>query len=116
MEVDLLMGVKCSSDTRRSNSRQYIDNQVLPGMTSIICRRCRRELGQAYSTNSIAICDKCGYRFYIRICGGVEVTMPARYIQYKGYYDDADEYMGKVQKRVEGEQILINEPVFEIEE
>ena len=109
------MGVKCNSNTGNNNSRKYEDYQVPPGMTTIVCQRCGRKLGQVYSTNGIVTCDKCGYRSYTRIYGEAVLTMPARYLQYEGYYDDADEYIHKIRKRVNGEQILIKEPVFEME-
>ena len=109
------MGAKYGSSARNDHSRKNGEDMVPSGMTPIRCRICGRKLGQAYSTNGIVICDKCGYRFYIRIYGEVALDMPACNLQYEGYYDDADEYMDKVQKRVNGEQILINEPVFEME-
>ena len=110
------MGAKYGSNAGNDHSSKNGEDMGPPGVTPIRCRICGRKLGQVYSTNGIVICDKCGHRFYIRIHGEVALAMPARYLQYAGYYDDADEYIGKVQKRVDGEQILINEPVFDVEE
>ena len=114
MEVDRLMGVKCSSNTRNSNSSKYEENQVPPGMTPIVCQRCGRKLGQAYSTNSVATCDKCGCQFYIRIYGGVKVTMPAVNLQYEGYYEETDSYIHKIRTVVNGDQKLIRNPISEV--
>lgn len=110
-----MMGGKYISGTGKTRSGKYEDAQVPPGMTTIVCQRCGRKLGRVFSTNGIMTCDKCGYRFYTRIYGETVITMPVRYLEYEGYYDDADEYIHKVQKRVKAEQILIREPVFEME-
>ena len=109
------MGVKFSSADRNCINRKTDSNRVLPGMTLIICQRCGRKLGQVFSTNGVVICDKCGYRSYTRIYGGAVVTLPASYLQYEGYYDDADDYIHKVRDRINRDQVLIKDPVFEVD-
>ena len=104
-----MIGAKYSSDTRSNSFRKKEGILVPPGMTNIFCQRCGRKLGQVYSTNGLVTCDKCGYRSYTRIYGRIQVILPADYLHFEGYYDDADEYIHKVQKRINGEQILIKD-------
>ena len=88
------------------NSKKYEDDQVPAGMTPIVCQRCGRKLGLAYSTNSVATCDKCGCKFYVRIYGGVKVTMPASNLQYEGYYEETDTFIHKIRTVVNSDQKL----------
>ena len=103
------------SNTRTSNSSKQGENTGIPGMTPIICQRCGRRLGQVYSTNGFVTCDKCGRKSYTRIDKGAVIILPANYLDYEGYYEDAEQYMHKVRERVNGEQVLIRYPLDEME-
>ena len=107
------MGANYTSNTRNNNSRKKEENLVPPGMTTIFCQRCGRKLGQVFSTNGITTCDKCGYRSYTRIYGRVQVILPADYLQFEGYYEDADEYIHKAQERINGEQVMIKDDFYD---
>ena len=115
MEVAGLMGANYGSNIRNKNTRRHEENQVPPGWTRIICQRCGRSLGQVFSTDGIATCDKCGHRFYIRIHSGVKVILPVSYLGCKGYYDETDRYFHKMGELVRGEQIPIEDTFDDLE-
>ena len=109
------MGVKISSAEKNCTNRKPDKNQILPGMTPVVCQRCGRRIGQVFSTDGIVTCDKCGKRSYTLIDAGVVVILPPSYLEVEGVYDDTNDYSHKVRARINENQFLIREPVFEID-